>query len=135
MYSFCAVDADRNLYKLGLYFIGKGEESKAIESFQKALLIAQDDVPATIHLTNLYLTSSSPFIRSAAYGAVDLAVGMLESITKACGWDVAEAWFLLSKAYRKQGQRAKERECLVKALGLASVKGVRDIRAAVGHCL
>jgi len=121
--------------QLGLYFATRGEESKAIESFCKALFISQDDVSATLHLANLYLSSQSPTIRSSAYGAVDLAVGMLEATTKGSGWDISEAWYLLAKAYHMQGRSERERECLVKALSLSEVRGVRDIGIAVGWCL
>ncbi|KAL5522105.1 hypothetical protein ACEPAF_1962 [Sanghuangporus sanghuang] len=121
--------------QLGLYFSAQGEESKAIEAFQKALFISQDDVPATIHLCNLYLTSRSPLIRSDSYGAVDIAVGMLEAVTRGSGWDVAETWYLLAKAYNIQGRKDRERECLMFALGLAEVRGVRDIGTAIGWSL
>jgi len=120
--------------QLGLYFCARGEESKAIESFQKALFVAQDDCSAVIHLCNLYLTSQLPLIRSSTYGAVDLAVGMLEALTKRVGWDVPEAWYLLAKAYGIQGRRQRERDCLVFALGLAEVRGVRDVGVALGWC-
>ena len=123
------------LLQLGLYFSAQGEESKAIEAFQKALFISHDDVPATIHLCNLYLTSRSPHIRSDSYGAVDIAAGMLEALTRGSGWDVAEAWYLLSKAYNMQDRKDRERECLMFALGLAEVRGVRDIGIAIGWCL
>ncbi|KAI5117629.1 hypothetical protein M0805_001272 [Coniferiporia weirii] len=121
--------------QLGLYFFARGEEGKAIEAFHKALFIAQDSVPATLHLCQLYLTSSDPTVRSSSYGAVDIAAGMLEDITRGPGWDVAEAWYLLAKAYRMQGRAERERECLVFALGLSEVRGVNDVGIAVGWCL
>lgn len=121
--------------QLGLYFVTRGEESRAIESFYKALFISQDNVSATLHLTNVYLSSQSPTIRSSAYGAVDLAVGMLEATTKGSGWDVPEAWYLLARAYHLQGRSERERECLVNALNLSEVRGVRDIGVATGWCL
>ncbi|THH06231.1 hypothetical protein EW145_g4227 [Phellinidium pouzarii] len=121
--------------QLGLYFSARGEEGRAIEAFHKALFIAQDSVSATLHLSQLYLTSHAPFLRSSTYGAVDLAAGMLEALTRGPGWDVAEAWYLLAKAYRMQGRAERERECLVFALGLAEVRGVYDIGVAIGWCL
>lgn len=107
----------------------------AIESFQKALFISQDDRSAIIHLCQLYLTSSSSFLRSTTYGAVDLAAGMLEELTRGAGWDIPEAWYLLAKAYKMQSRMDRERECLLFALGLAEVRGVRDVGAAIGWCL
>ena len=121
--------------KLGLYFQARGEDEKAIESFNKALFIAQDSVSATIHLSRLYLSSSSPRICSGDLGAVVLAMGMLEALTRGAGWDVAEAWYLLAKGYGIQGRKERQRECLVFALSLAEVRGARDLRDAVGLCL
>ena len=121
--------------KLGLYFHARGEDEKAIESFNKALFIAQDSISATIHLSRLYLKSSSPRVRSGDFGAVVLAVGMLEALTRGAGWDVAEAWYLLAKGYGIQGRKERQRECLVFALGLAEVRGARDLKDALGWCL
>lgn len=81
------------------------------------------------------MSSQAPFVRSPGYGAVDLAAGMLEELTRGTGWDIAEAWYLLAKAYRMQGRADRERDCLIFALGLAEVRGVRDIGIAIGWCL
>ena len=121
--------------QLGLYFAARGEEGRAVEAFQKALLVSQDDCGATMHLCQLYLTSTSPMIRSSTYGAVDLAAGMLEDLTRGAGWDVPEAWYLLAKACNMQGRKDRERECLIFSLGLTEVRGVRDIGSAIGWCL
>lgn len=121
--------------KLGLYFHAQGDDDKAVEALNKALFISQDYIPATIHLSKLYLTSISPRLRSNEYGAVHLAVGMLEALTHGVGWDVAEAWYLLAKGYGMQGRKERQRECLVFALSLTEVRGVRDTRDAVGLCL
>ena len=121
--------------QLGLYLQAQGDDDRAIEAFNKALFISQDSVPATIHLSKLYLTSTSSRLRSAEYGSVHLAVGMLEALTRGVGWDVAEAWYLLAKGYGMQGRKERQRECLVFALSLAEVRGVRDTKEAVGLCL
>lgn len=68
-------------------------------------------------------------------GNIDLAAGMLESLTRGTGWDVPEAWYLLAKAYKLQGRRERERECLAFALELSEKRGVRDIGNAIGWCL
>lgn len=88
-----------------------------------------------IHLSHIYLTSQSPSLRSPTYGAVDLATGMLESLTHGTGWDIPEAWYLLAKAYGMQGRKGRERECLTYALSLSEVRGIRDTGSAVGWCL
>ena len=50
---------------------------------------------------------------------VDLAAGLLENLTNGEGWDVPEAWYFLAKAYKLQGRRERERECLSFALSLS----------------
>lgn len=60
---------------------------------------------------------------------------MLEELTRGPGWDVAEAWYLLAKAYHMQGRDDRERDCLVFALGLAEFRGIRDVGTAIGSSL
>ena len=66
---------------------------------------------------------------------MDLAAGLLSDLTKGLGWDVPEAWYFLAKAYKSQGRRDRERECLSFALSLSETRGVRDIGTALGWCL
>ena len=66
---------------------------------------------------------------------MDIAAGMLEALTRGTGWDVAEAWYLLGKAYNMQGRKDRERECLMFSLELAKVRGIRDFGRAIGYCL
>ena len=119
--------------QLGLYFSALGNEDKAIQAFNKALFISQDDCAATIHLCRLYLSQDPS--RPTSKGSVDLAAGLLEQLTHGPGWDIAEAWYLLAKAFGLQGRKTRERECLVFALGLAETRGVRDIGVAIGWCI
>jgi hypothetical protein len=60
---------------------------------------------------------------------------MLETLTRGPGWDIPEAWYLLAKAYGMQNRKPRERECLVYALGLSEVRGIRDVGGAVGWSL
>ncbi|KAF8152244.1 hypothetical protein B0H34DRAFT_724464 [Crassisporium funariophilum] len=41
--------------QLGLYYVALGLHQHAVDTFQKALFIAPDDVAATVHLSRLYL--------------------------------------------------------------------------------
>jgi hypothetical protein len=66
---------------------------------------------------------------------VDLAVGMLSHLTRGAGWDVPEAWYFLAKGFGLQGRKDKERRCLSFALELSEHRGLREISAAIGHCL
>lgn len=146
----CGINTDctRASPQLGLYFSALGDDSKAIDSFQKALFIAPDDCAATVHLCRLYIAMAQDDASSAAAppdaedeahkaarSCVDIAAGMLENLTRRGGWDATEAWYLLARAYGLQGRKERERECLVYALSLAETRGIRDVGAAVGWCL
>ncbi|KAL1688777.1 hypothetical protein GGG16DRAFT_126942 [Schizophyllum commune] len=144
--------------QLGLYYIALGRTRAAIEALQKALFISPDDVPASIHLCRLYLAegashgtvgSHSPNTQDTsgsqhydtsqldphAHDTVDLAAGILTRLSKTAGWDVPEVWFYLARAAGYQGQKARQRECLSRALRLSEKRGVREIGAAIGWCL
>ncbi|TFY69955.1 hypothetical protein EVG20_g2925 [Dentipellis fragilis] len=129
--------------QFGLYNVALGHRNRGIQAFNKALFLAPDHIPATIHLCQQYLSSpnaspslsSSPLTASAADDDVepdyvDLAVGMLTDLTKGPGWDVAEAWYFLGRAHGMRGIRDRERECLSFALGLAEGRVVRDVARA-----
>lgn len=144
------------LLQLGLYYTALGHYQPAVDALQKALFISPDDVPATVHLSRLYLdpeisskiqsSSDTPASSSAASTTliarevsssnpnVDLAAGILSYLTKGRGWDVPEAWYYLAKAYGMQGRKQKERETLKHALMLSEKRGVRDIELALGWC-
>ena len=70
-----------------------------------------------------------------AHDTVDLAAGILTRLSKTSGWDVPEVWFYLARAAGYQGQKARQRECLSRALRLSEKRGVREIGAAIGWCL
>jgi hypothetical protein len=112
-----------------------------MDAFHKALFISLDDISATVHLCRLYLSSSTnPLSIAKSVGEidasnVDLAAGMLSDLTRGAGWDSAEAWYYLAKAYGLQGRKDRERECLRFALKLSEQRGLRDIGVAVGYCL
>ena len=140
-----------------------GHEHHAIDAFHKALIIAPDDVSATVHLCRLYLSSAQKAGAGQGRGAtssglstngsdngkgngegvgsregadnVDLAAGLLSPLTKGIGWDVPEAWYFLAQAYDVQGRAERARECLGYALTLSEGRGVREIGSAVGWFL
>ncbi|PBK98454.1 hypothetical protein ARMGADRAFT_960093 [Armillaria gallica] len=120
--------------QLGLYHVALGQTQDAIDTFQKALFISPDNVPAAIHLCRLYLSGEAPSCPNMSDN-IDLAAGMLSRLAKGPGWDVPEVWYFLGKAYGAQSQRERERECLGMALTLSERRGVREISAALGWCL
>lgn len=125
--------------QLGLYYIAMNDSYHASEAFRKALFINPDHVPATVYLCQIYLTSEASSTTQGEKKVdgqnVDLAAGLLSDLTNGPGWDVPEAWYYLAKAYKLQGRRDRERECLNFALTLSQRRGVRDITTAVGWCL
>ncbi|KAF5364728.1 hypothetical protein D9757_012498 [Collybiopsis confluens] len=133
--------------QLGLYYVALKRPAAAIEAFQKALFISPDDVTASVHLSRMYLFPEETESRShGGHGHgrfaplpnsenVDLAAGLLAHLTKGVGWDVAEAWYFLAKAYGMQGRKERERESLEMALRLSENRGVRDFGVALGLCL
>ena len=127
------------LAKLGLYHNAMSDHLRASEAFRKALFINPDHVPATIYLCQTYLTpTNAPSFegqKKVDDQRVDLVAGLLSDLTSGPGWDTPEAWYYLAKAYKLQGRRDRERECLNFALTLSQTRGVRDITTAVGWCL
>ena len=122
--------------QLGLYHAALGDDYRAAEAFRKALFIHPNDIAATIYLCRIYL--STPADNEDSGGStenVDLAAGLLSDLTRGPAWDVPEAWYFLARAYKLQGRRDRERECLNYALTLSQTRGVRDPNVAVGWCL
>lgn len=62
---------------------------------------------------------------------VPLAESMLEAVVVREGYDVAEAWFELSRCYQLTRRPAQEKECLVRALELERTRPVRVLGKAV----
>ena len=101
-------------------------------------MIDSDHIPSLVHLAQQYIEPSD--VASSSQSApsertVDLAAGILTHVTQGLGWDVPEAWYFLAKAYKLQGRRDRERECLSYALSLSETRGVREVTTAVGWCL
>jgi len=100
--------------------------------------MSPDNVPATIHLCQLYLCLTNPLTTHGAQPEpdnVDLAASMLSDLTKGAGWDVGEAWYFFGKAHGIRGDHVEERECLTFALGLSEARPLRDFGTAVKWCL
>ncbi|KAI0694071.1 hypothetical protein BC835DRAFT_1487974 [Cytidiella melzeri] len=125
--------------QLGLYHSAMSDNYRAAEAFRKALFIRPNHVFATVYLCQIYLTpeTSSAVQKKERMDErnVDIAAGLLADLTRGGGWDVPEAWYYLAKAYKLQGRRDRERECLNFALTLSETRGVRDVTAAIGWCL
>ncbi|GAA5866685.1 hypothetical protein JCM3774_001957 [Rhodotorula dairenensis] len=62
---------------------------------------------------------------------VPLAESMLETVVVREGYDVAEAWYELSRCYQLTQRPRQEKECLVRALELERTRPVRVLGKAV----
>jgi len=126
--------------QFGLYHHALNHDRQAIEAFQKALFMSPDDVSASVHMCQIYLTPRAPS-RSSESGAdpdpdkVDMSAALLGYMSRGPGWDVPEVWYFLAKAYGLRGQKDKQRECLTTALSLSENRCIRDLGGAVGWCL
>ena len=54
----------------------------AIEAFEKAMVINGNDVGSCVSLARVHIEMDN----------LDIAEGILDSVTKGSGWDCAEAW-------------------------------------------
>ncbi|KAK4704926.1 cargo-transport protein YPP1, partial [Phenoliferia sp. Uapishka_3] len=104
--------------QFALYNIAVGAVDEARISLIKALAFDLSHIAATVLLARLYLASPKQ---------LPYAEGTLETLTQRQGWDVPEAWFELSRCFKGTGRAGREKECLVKALGLEETKGVRPL--------
>ncbi|KAF0420930.1 TPR-like protein [Gigaspora margarita] len=87
----------------------------AITSFHKALAIDGNHVPTLIHLARTYIETDN----------IDIAEGLLESVTKGNGWDCAEAWLYLGKICQTANRVKRAKDCLWYALDLEETNPVR----------
>ena len=56
----------------------------ATTSFYKALAIDNKHVPSLVHLARVYMETDD----------IEMAEGILDSVTKSNGWNCAEAWYV-----------------------------------------
>jgi hypothetical protein len=75
----------------------------ALQAFNKALFIFPDSIPATVHLSQAYLTLAKE--GTSEMDNVDLVAGMLSDLTQGPGWDVPEAWYFLRLHVHSDCQR------------------------------
>ncbi|KAH7876154.1 uncharacterized protein C8R40DRAFT_1068936 [Lentinula edodes] len=78
-----------------------------------------------------FLAVTEPFQEKAVPEDVDFVAGFLVHLTQDAGWDVAEPWNFLAKAYGMQGRKERERNCLTLVLKLSENRGVRSLGAAL----
>ncbi|PHH89208.1 hypothetical protein CDD83_6495 [Cordyceps sp. RAO-2017] len=111
--------------------LGPSAEERAAASIQGPAAAAgfgDDQLPAPYKATRL------PLVDRLA--ARDRAFALLTGLTRlGTGWDQAEAWFALARAYEESGQADKAREVLWWCVELEEATGVRGWRCLGGGYL
>ncbi|KAH9810668.1 hypothetical protein DFH28DRAFT_1097918 [Melampsora americana] len=108
-----------------LYKLSISDLNNAIESLSKALSFSDDHISAIVHISRILKEE----------GSLEVSEGLLETLTITNGWDVPEAWFLLSEIYSMTDRKKRSRDCLVYALDLEQSKPIRPLRFALPRCL
>ncbi|RIA88112.1 hypothetical protein C1645_775755 [Glomus cerebriforme] len=110
--------------QFGLLLFEQGNYTDAITSFYKALSIDNKHVPSMVHLARTYMKTDD----------LEMAEGLLDSVTKSNGWNCAEAWFYLGKICKVTDRIKRTKDCLWYALDLEETKPVKPFNVLPG-CL
>ncbi|EGG10365.1 uncharacterized protein MELLADRAFT_94423 [Melampsora larici-populina 98AG31] len=108
-----------------LYKLSISDLNSAIESLSKALSFTDDHISAIVHISRILKEE----------GSLEVSEGLLETLTISNGWDVPEAWFLLSEIYSLTDRKKRSRDSLIYALNLEQTKPIRPLRFALPRCL
>ncbi|CAG8518364.1 1508_t:CDS:10 [Paraglomus brasilianum] len=110
--------------QFGLLQFAQENYDKAISAFHKAISIDPQHVPSLVHLGRTYIQT----------GNIEMAEGVLDSVTKGNGWDCAEAWYFLGNVFETTNRIERAKKCLWYALDLESTKPVRPF-SVLPKCL
>ncbi|KAI9243729.1 hypothetical protein BDA99DRAFT_529892 [Phascolomyces articulosus] len=99
----------------GRLFLADKNMDHAIEAFEKGLVADKNDVSSSVWLARVHIERDD----------LDIAEGILESVTKRSGWDSAEAWFCLGRVYQKTSRADRGKECMMYALDLESTHPIQ----------
>ncbi|RUS21132.1 hypothetical protein BC937DRAFT_93541, partial [Endogone sp. FLAS-F59071] len=102
--------------QLGLLSLVEKKTDTAVMAFRKALVCDPMHVMTKVHLARTYLETNE----------LELAEGLLESVTKGNGWDCAEAWFYISQVFQRTDRIERTKDCLWYALDLEGTRPVRS---------
>ncbi|KAF9926655.1 hypothetical protein FBU30_003799 [Linnemannia zychae] len=107
-------------YNLGLLYAAQDDQETASVSFSKALALAPYHAACLTRVGQSYLEA----------GSLDMAESVLETTTKAQGWNSAEAWFYLGKVFEASDRLVRAKECLWYALDLEQSRPIREFSVA-----
>ncbi|KAI8144130.1 hypothetical protein BJV82DRAFT_77339 [Fennellomyces sp. T-0311] len=100
---------------LGRFWMITNSIDDAIAAFEKGMVTDQNEVDCRVWLARVHID----------IGDLDIAEGILDSVTKGSGWDCAEAWFYLGRIYQKTARAARGKECMIYALELESTRPIQ----------
>ncbi|KAI9594426.1 hypothetical protein BDF19DRAFT_423517 [Syncephalis fuscata] len=102
----------------GLLLLDQGKVEEAMVAFAKAVFLEPQHVIGSVLLgrSNLLL------------GKYPLAEGLLRKVTRAMGWNCAEAWHYLGTVYQHTNRMDRAKECYWYALDLETTRPVRMFR-------
>jgi len=116
--------------QFGLHEMSARDDSVTAQTaFTKALSLAPDHRSAVVHMAHFYLE------RPELPGGLEIAEGLLDTLTQGRGWDLPEAWWLFAKAYTRTDRHERARDCLRYALDLEESKPIRHLQDAVPRIL
>ncbi|KAL0089482.1 hypothetical protein J3Q64DRAFT_1808703 [Phycomyces blakesleeanus] len=108
---------------LGRLRLAQGHSELATEAFQKGLVADSNDVDCKVWLAKTYIENND----------LEIAEGLLDSVTKSNGWDSAEAWFYLGEVYRQTNRLEQTKDCLFYALDLENTRPIQPFSILPRH--
>ncbi|KAL1917580.1 uncharacterized protein VTP21DRAFT_3973 [Calcarisporiella thermophila] len=104
-------------YQLAQLLLAQQKQEEATSSLHRALALDPHHNLSKVLLAGIYFKNH-----------IELAEGLLESVTKGVGWDCAEAWLLLSKLYQQMEFFERSKSCLIYAMELEASCPIRPFR-------
>ncbi|KAL1920695.1 uncharacterized protein VTP21DRAFT_1072 [Calcarisporiella thermophila] len=110
-------------YQTGALLLQESKTELARSMFHRALAVDPHHVEAKVAVAKGYLAGKEDI-----GGELDLAEGLLESVTQGAGWNNSEAWVHLAKTYQLTDRWEQSKTSLWYALDLESTRPVRPFR-------
>ncbi|KAI7864851.1 hypothetical protein BDF14DRAFT_1731500 [Spinellus fusiger] len=108
---------------LGRLRLAEQNSELAMEAFEKGLVADPADVECKVWLAKIHKENEE----------LEIAEGLLDSVTKGNGWDCSEAWFLLGEIYRETGRLEQTKACFFYALDLETTRPIQPFSILPRH--
>ncbi|KAI8866118.1 TPR-like protein [Ramicandelaber brevisporus] len=103
-------------YQRGLISLSLKDDADAKAAFSSAVALEPNHVGTLVKMAEIFFEE----------GQTAMAEGLLQAATKARGWDLAEAWYLIGKIATDEGDLDKAKDSLMYALQLDTTKPARS---------